>query len=51
MTIRDALAELEDHDLPEVIELIRQMDREIREKDDKIDELTCQLQEREYGGF
>lgn len=33
MTVKQAIEELEDRGVPEVIELIRQMDRELREKD------------------
>ena len=51
MTLRDALSELEDRGVPEVIELIRWMDREIREKSVELATLKAKLSEIEYGGF
>lgn len=51
MTTKDAIAELEDRGVSEVIELIRWMDLDLREKDAKIAELKAKLSEIEYGEF
>lgn len=51
MTTKDALVELEDRGVPEVIELIRQMDRELREASVELATLKAKLSEIEYGGF
>lgn len=51
MTVKEAIAELEDRGVPEVIELIRQMDRELREKTVELATLKAKLNEIEYGGF
>lgn len=51
MTVKDALAELEDRDLHEVIRLLKSLDSENRRQTEEIATLKAKLDQLQYGGF
>jgi len=51
MTIPQAIAELEDRGVPEVIRLIKDLDNELFVRDELITSLRAELDKLKYGEF